>query len=299
MTITVGSTPIQSIYIGSTPVQAVYVGSTLVWSAGTPYYKWQNSYGVTAYTTSSTPSVGDRIAQKIGNNLCYTAEIIAVSGTSFNTYGLGPTSSTTVRQWNYSTTELLPQSQPIYAYKWLHSSVAQSFAITPERNPTVGEPIYSVDYRDWWSTSQEVLQVTTDGSGNVAYFAPSQAVAGITYIYSGVYQPTSSVSYSGLNATGDASSYAFPVSSGTITDGTHTATLSQNSSVTLSWPGTHTTTYVVLGTNGQLSAHTSLSTAPAGFVIYYVHVEPETYGLSPYWDVTQDNRIYAEYVNGT
>lgn len=105
-------------------------------------------------------------------------------------------------------------------------------------------------------------------------------------------------SYSGLNATGDASSFAFPVSAGTITDGTHTATLAQNSSITLSWPGTHTTTYVVLGTNGQLSAHTSLSTAPAGFVIYYVHVEPETYGLSPYWDISRDARGSYEYVGG-
>lgn len=106
-------------------------------------------------------------------------------------------------------------------------------------------------------------------------------------------------SYSGLNATGDASSYAFPVSAGTITDGTHTATLAQNSTITLSWPGTSTTpTYVVLGVNGQLSAHTSLTTAPAGFVLYDVSVEPETYGLTPYWSISRDYRWSLKYVGG-
>ena len=197
MSITVGSQEVQGLYVGSAPVQAVFVGSTQVWPSqslqptGTTYYKWQNSYGATAYTTSSTPSVGDRIAQKIGGTLYYTAQIISVSSTSFITYGLSSTESTTERQWDYSTTELLPQSQIGYAYKWLHSSVANSFVLTASRNPAVGDDFYNVDYRDWWSASYlgPVLSVTTDGSDNVSSFVPTNAVAGIYYSYSGVYQP--------------------------------------------------------------------------------------------------------------
>lgn len=194
MTITVGTTLVQAIYVGSTPVQEVYVGSTKIWPSETPpplpnVYKWQNSYGVTSYTTSSTPSVGDKMAQIIGGVLCYTSQIIAVSGTSFTTYGQSSTTSGEEMQWDYVGTETLSQEQPVVIYKWLHSSVASAFTITLNRNPEVGETIYGVSYDDRWSenTVGPVLSVTKDGSGNVSSFAPSHAVASVSYTYSGVY----------------------------------------------------------------------------------------------------------------
>lgn len=294
MTITIGSTPVQSIYVGSTPVQAVYVGSTLVWPAGTTYYKWQNSNGVTAYTTSNTPAVGDRMAQIIGDTLCSTSQIIAVSGTSFTTYGQSLTTSSTEIQWDYVGTEALPQTQPITVYSWIHSN-SNDVCITLNRNPSAGDYCYTCDYKDWWHALDTLLNVVTDGNGDVVQLIPEHAVTGTHIDYAGLYTPTTDCSYTGLNATGDASSYAFPVSSGTITDGTHTATLSNSSSVTLT---ANTLNFVVLGTDGVLRATTSLPPTNPGFILYYVQAELETYGLSPYWSIDYDRRNNYAYVGG-
>lgn len=261
MTITVGSTPVQSIYVGSTPVQAVYVGSNLVWPAGTTYYKWQNTYGVTAYTTTRTPSVGDRIVQKIGNSLCYTSQVTFVSASYFTTTSMGAVSVGEPRQWTYVGTEAMAQSQPVTAYAWTWSSAGWD-DITPDRNPSVGDTIYGVDYREWWSSSDTILSVTTDGGGNVSQLVPEHAIAGVHLDYNGPFQPTGVISCEGLNATGDGSSYSFPVSSGysNIINGAYRETfaLDSNSTLTLTYPGSTTTSKVLLKPKGLKWSSASL-----------------------------------------
>lgn len=191
----VGSAAIQNAYAGSTAINSAYVGSTLIWPAGTTYYKWVNEYMWDAYTTSATPSVGDRIAQKVGTTLCYTAKILSVSSGSLIACSsrIDDSGASNV-QWTAAGTVHFLQAQPVNAYKWQHSTVASHF-ITPNRNPAVNDPIYTVDYNEriYESSIGPVYSVTTDGSGDVVSFVPSRVISGIYCTYDGVFAPTGSL----------------------------------------------------------------------------------------------------------
>lgn len=77
MALTVGGTPVKSVYVGSTPVKAVYVGSQKVWPVGprTVTINSNAQYGFATSATGDTDLVGGWPTTVMGQGVSFVAPV--------------------------------------------------------------------------------------------------------------------------------------------------------------------------------------------------------------------------------